>query len=147
MSGQHEQAVEWAQKAIREQPRWTGSYRALASSLAHLGQTEAARSALGQLMEIDPTFSLDFIRRFYLPSSGREVFVSGLRLAGAAEGHPGAPEGPVTVARGAQTIFGTAPKRGLTKLMKSGSGSLSLRRRPCLISKFGALMHSCRASA
>jgi adenylate cyclase len=110
MSGQHEQAVEWAQKAIREQPRWTGSYRALASSLAHLGQTEAARSALGQLMEIDPTFSLDFIRRFYLPSSGREVFVSGLRLAGAAEGHPGAPEGPVTVARGAQTIFGTAPK-------------------------------------
>jgi tetratricopeptide (TPR) repeat protein len=123
MSGQHEQAVEWAQKAIREQPRWTGSYRALASSLAHLGQTEAARSALGQLMEIDPTFSLDFIRRFYLPSSGREVFVSGLRLAGAAEGHPGAPEGPVTVARGAQTIFGTGGD-GRLSIGRLGSGHL-----------------------
>jgi tetratricopeptide (TPR) repeat protein len=67
MSGQHEQAVEWAQKAIREQPRWAGSYRALASSLAHLGQTEAARSALGQLMEIDPTFSLDSSGAFISP--------------------------------------------------------------------------------
>jgi adenylate cyclase len=85
MTGHHEKAVEWGQRAIQEQPRWTGSYRPLASSLAHLGRFEEARGAMARLLEIDPAFSLDFIRKVYLPSSGRDVFLAGLKLAGAPE--------------------------------------------------------------
>ena len=82
MTGQHEKAVEWGQRAIQEQPRWTGSYRALASSLAHLGRIEEAKVVMAQLLEIDPTYSLDFIQRIYMPSAGRDIFMAGLRLAG-----------------------------------------------------------------
>ena len=64
MTGQHEKAVEWGQRAIQEQPRWTGSYRPLASSLAHLGRIEEAKSVMARLLEIDPTYSLDFNSRF-----------------------------------------------------------------------------------
>ena len=85
MTGQHEKAVEWGQRGIQEQPRWTGSYRPLASSLAHLGRIEEAKTVMARLLEIDPTYSLDFNSRVYVPSAGRDIFVSGLRLAGAPE--------------------------------------------------------------
>jgi adenylate cyclase len=85
MTGQHEKAVEWGQRAVQEQPRWTGSYRPLASSLAHLGRIEEAKAVIARLLEIDPTFSLEFVRRIYLPSTGRDTFMTGLRLAGAPE--------------------------------------------------------------
>jgi adenylate cyclase len=83
MTGQHEKAVEWGQRAVQEQPRWTGSYRPLASSLAHLGRIEEAKGIVARLLEIDPTYTLDFIRRIYVPSAGRDIFIAGLRLAGA----------------------------------------------------------------
>ncbi len=38
---------------------------------------------MARLLEIDPTFSLDSVRRTYLPSSGRDIFLEGLKLAGA----------------------------------------------------------------
>jgi adenylate cyclase len=85
MTGNHEKAVEWGQRAVQEQPRWTGGYRPLASSLAHLGRIEEAKAVITRLLEIDPTYSLDFIRRIYVPSAGRDIFMSGLRLAGAPE--------------------------------------------------------------
>jgi adenylate cyclase len=85
MTGQHEKAVEWGQRAVQEQPRWTGSYRPLASSLAHLGRIEEANTVMARLLEIDPTYSLDFVRRIYVPSAGRDIFMSGLTLAGGPE--------------------------------------------------------------
>ena len=85
MTGQHEKAVEWGQRAVQEQPRWTGSYRPLACSLAHLGRVEEAKSVVVRLLEIDPTYSLDFIKRIYMPSAGRDIFMAGLRLAGSPE--------------------------------------------------------------
>jgi adenylate cyclase len=83
MSGQHEQAVEWGRKAVREQPRWTGSYRPLAASLALLGQKEEARAVVERLLEIDPRYTNAFIRQVYVDSPGRDTFLTGLRLAGA----------------------------------------------------------------
>jgi len=85
MLGQHEKAVDWGQRAVQEQPRWTGSYRPLASSLAHLGRLEEAKAVLARLREIDPALSLDFIQRVYMPSTGRDIFMAGLRLGGAPE--------------------------------------------------------------
>jgi adenylate cyclase len=85
MTGQHEKAVEWGQKAVQEQPRWTGSYRPLASSLAHLGRFKEARAVMARLLEIDPAFSLDFIQQVYMPSAGRDILMAGLRLTGVPE--------------------------------------------------------------
>jgi adenylate cyclase len=85
MSGQHEKAVEWSQKAVSERPNWTGGYRPLVSSLAHLGRMDEACVAMRRLLEIDPTYRIDFNKRVFRPSEGREILISGLRLAGAPE--------------------------------------------------------------
>ena len=83
MCGQHEKAVEWGQRAVREQPRWTGGYRPLAASLALLGQKEEARAVVERLLIIDPLYNNAFVRRVYVDSPGRDTFLTGLMLAGA----------------------------------------------------------------
>jgi hypothetical protein len=47
----------------------------------------ATLAVMRQLLEINPAFSLDFIERTYMPSEGREVFLTGLRLACASDRH------------------------------------------------------------
>jgi adenylate cyclase len=85
MTSQHAKALGPEQRAVQEQLRWTGGYHPLASSLAHLGRIKEARAVMARLLENDLAFSLDFRPRVYVPSAGRDIFMAGLRIAGAPE--------------------------------------------------------------
>ncbi|HKO09113.1 MAG TPA: CadC-family transcriptional regulator, partial [Alphaproteobacteria bacterium] len=82
LSGQHEEAIAWAQKAIQEEPSWTTSYRVLASSLAQLGRLEEAKAAMQRQLELQPNYTIAITARVYRPSSAVERYLEGLRLAG-----------------------------------------------------------------
>jgi adenylate cyclase len=77
-------AVYWAQRTTQENPHWPGGFRVLAIVHAHLGDREAARKALTRMLELQPNFSLDYIRRiwpFHDPAFF-EANMKGLRAAG-----------------------------------------------------------------
>jgi hypothetical protein len=59
----------------------------LAASLAHLGETNEARSALEQAVRLRPALTLEVAGVWYAASSAehRERFLEGLRLAGLGE--------------------------------------------------------------
>ncbi|HXQ66639.1 MAG TPA: adenylate/guanylate cyclase domain-containing protein, partial [Alphaproteobacteria bacterium] len=82
LSGQHEEAIAWAQKAIQEEPSWTTSYRVLASSLAQLGRLEEAKAAMRRQLELQPNYTIAITARVYRPSPAVERYLEGLRLAG-----------------------------------------------------------------
>ena len=82
MLKRHEEAAIWAQKAINEQPTWTAGYRPLISSLAHLGRLDDARAAAQRMLSLQPTYKIEVTARAYRDSSGKSVFIDGLRRAG-----------------------------------------------------------------
>ncbi len=82
LSGQHEEAIAWAQKAIQEEPSWTTSYRVRASSLAQLGRLEEAKAAMRRQLELQPNYTIAITARVYRPSLAVERYLEGLRLAG-----------------------------------------------------------------
>ena len=82
LSGQHEEAIAWAQKAIQEEPSWTTSYRVRASSLAQLGRLEEAKAAMRRQLELQPNYTIAITARVYRPSPAVERYLEGLRLAG-----------------------------------------------------------------
>jgi adenylate cyclase len=85
MEGEHQEAVQWARRAVAEQPNWTSSYRALAASLAHLGDSEGAAKAVAALLEREPTYRIASATAHYAPSAGKTLYVEGLRRAGLPE--------------------------------------------------------------
>ena len=83
--GQHEQAVEWARKAILVPNCQYWARAHLAAALGHLGRTAEAAATMAELAELKPGFSLAYAREqfFYVKSSEQvEVYVEGLRRAG-----------------------------------------------------------------
>ena len=82
MGGEHAEAVAWLERAIRENPAWTTSYRVLAASLAHLGRQEEAEAAARALLAFEPGYRIGVAMRLYRPSPGRDAFVEGMRRAG-----------------------------------------------------------------
>jgi adenylate cyclase len=84
-AGRYEDAIEWADRCLREQPRYSTLLRAKAVSYAHLGRIPEARGALAQLLELQPGLT---IRTLTLPSLVPElaaIHIDGLRKAGLPE--------------------------------------------------------------
>jgi tetratricopeptide (TPR) repeat protein len=84
-AGRYEDAIEWADRSLREQPRYSTLLRAKAVSYAHLGRIPEARGALAQLLELQQGLT---IRTLTLPSLVPElaaIHVEGLRKAGLPE--------------------------------------------------------------
>ena len=82
---QYERAIEWADRCLREQPRYGSLFRAKAVSYAHLGRISDARDALSRLLELQPGLT---ITKLTLPSLVPElaaVYLEGLRKAGLPE--------------------------------------------------------------
>ena len=50
-----EQAIEWAERALHDQPRLVSAMRAKVVALAHLGRLDEARAELSRLLAIDPS--------------------------------------------------------------------------------------------
>jgi adenylate cyclase len=83
-----EQAIEWADRALHDQPRSVTPMRVKVAANAHLGHLDAARGELSRLLAIDPNLTIAGFRAFshYVAPEVLELWVTGLRLAGLPEG-------------------------------------------------------------
>jgi adenylate cyclase len=83
-----EQAIEWADRALHDQPRVISAIRVKIAALAYLGRLGEARAELAQLLAIDPKFTIAGYRAFLGPCAAPEFLelaITGLRLAGLPE--------------------------------------------------------------
>jgi tetratricopeptide (TPR) repeat protein len=83
-----EQAIEWADRILLDQPRITTAIRIKIVANAHLGRLDEARAELREMLAIDPRFTITTMRALLAPLSGPEfleLYLSGLRLAGLPE--------------------------------------------------------------
>jgi adenylate cyclase len=82
-----EQAIEWADRALHDQPRTAAGMRAKVVALAHLGQLDEARAELSRVLAIDPKLTIASFREqaHYQAPEVLELYVAGLRLAGLPE--------------------------------------------------------------
>lgn len=83
-SGRYEEAIAVAKKAVEQEPKDTIAYMVLASSYQLAGREEEARAAAGELLRINPAFSLERLAKT-TPHKDRAVaerFIEALRKAG-----------------------------------------------------------------
>jgi TolB-like protein/class 3 adenylate cyclase len=87
-AGRYDQALEWADRTLREEPGYSGALRSKAIACAHLGRIDEAREAVHQLIEAQPWQTIARTRVFYsrvFPPEIAEICVDGLRKAGLPE--------------------------------------------------------------
>jgi len=80
----HEEAVDWARRALLLPNFQWSRYAVLASALGHLGRTEEAASALNELLQHIPNFSEQYALDYspWLDDDHFKHLFDGLRLAG-----------------------------------------------------------------
>jgi adenylate cyclase len=84
-----EQAIEWADRALHDQPRFIGPMRIKIIANAHLGRLDEARAELAGYLPNDPGLTIGGWRAGLAPSMAPELlelYCTGLRLAGLPEG-------------------------------------------------------------
>jgi tetratricopeptide (TPR) repeat protein len=82
-----EQAIEWADRALHDQPRTVSAMRVKIAANAHLGRLDKARAELSRVLAIDPKLTIAGYCEYahYEAPEVHELFVTGLRLAGLPE--------------------------------------------------------------
>jgi len=83
-----EEAIDWADRTLHDQPRFTTAMRVKTIANAHLGRLDEARAELGRLLAIDPNLTIARYRAFISRATTPEVLellITGLRLAGLPE--------------------------------------------------------------
>jgi tetratricopeptide (TPR) repeat protein len=83
-----EEAIEWADRTLRDQPRAATAIWIKIAASAHLGRLDEARADLGRLLAIDPRLTISRYRALLGPATAPEALdlaVAGLRLAGLPE--------------------------------------------------------------
>jgi tetratricopeptide (TPR) repeat protein len=82
-----ELAIEWADRALHDQPRFVSAMRVKVAALAHLGHLDGARAELGRVLAVDPKLTIAGYRVYALFQAPEllELYVTGLRLAGLRE--------------------------------------------------------------
>jgi adenylate cyclase len=83
-----EQAIEWADRALHDQPRTVAGMRAKVVALAHLGRLDEAHAELSRMLAVDRNWTAIADFRAYAHFMAPEVlelYVAGLRLAGLPE--------------------------------------------------------------
>jgi tetratricopeptide (TPR) repeat protein len=82
-----EQAIEWADRALHDQPRLVAAMRVKVAANAHLGHLDAARAEVGRALAIDPKQTIAGFRAYahFMAPEVLELFVTGFRLAGLPE--------------------------------------------------------------
>src|SRR5262249_37066108 len=85
-----EEAIGWADRYTREQPRLGSGYRIKAVACAHLGRGEEARECARRILELQPAFTIAEWQRTYgaflCSPETLAMGVEGLRKAGLPEG-------------------------------------------------------------
>jgi adenylate cyclase len=85
---QYEEAVEWADRSLRELPRYVPSVRIKVILCAHLGRMEEAHHWLERLLDIQPGLTIGRYEAMFAPILAPEIlalFVDALRKAGLPE--------------------------------------------------------------
>jgi TolB-like protein/class 3 adenylate cyclase/Flp pilus assembly protein TadD len=87
MAGDYDEAVKFGRQAMRELPRNALAHRVVAASLALLGRTEEARSAMRALLAVTPNATMSLMRMNipYQDAEFVERYLRGLREAGLPE--------------------------------------------------------------
>jgi adenylate cyclase len=82
-----EQAIEWADHALHDQPRLANAMRVKVVALAHLDRLDEARAELSRVLAIDPKLTITGYRAYahFMAPEVLELYVTGLRLAGLPE--------------------------------------------------------------
>ena len=83
-SGRYEEAIAVAKKAVEQEPNDTLAYMVLSSSYQLGGREDEARAAAGEILRINPAFSLEMLAKT-TPHKDRAVaerFIEALRKAG-----------------------------------------------------------------
>jgi tetratricopeptide (TPR) repeat protein len=80
------EAIPMARRAVQHNPNYATAWRALTAALALTGRIDEAHAALLQVLELDPTCSLDTIQlRFGYSAHAQARYFEGLRRAGMPE--------------------------------------------------------------
>jgi adenylate cyclase len=88
-AGGYEQALDWAERTLREEPGYRVAVFTKAIACAHLDRIEEAPSALGQLIEAQPELTIARYSAFWsriMSPALLAIWLSGLRKAGLPEG-------------------------------------------------------------
>jgi len=82
-----EQAIEWADRALHDQPRTVVGMRAKVVALAHLGHLDKAGTELSRVLAVQPKGTIAGFREHahFMAPEVLELYVDGLRLAGLPE--------------------------------------------------------------
>ena len=82
-----EQAIEWADRTLHDQPRMVSAMRVKVVANAHLAHLDEARAELSRVLAINPKLTIAGYRQYlhFVPPAVLELFVTGLRLAGLPE--------------------------------------------------------------
>ena len=87
-AGHFEQAIEWADRALHDQPRSSPATRAKIVANAYLGRLDEARSDADRLLQLSPEFTIAKWRSVVADPMAPEVldlYIGGLRIAGLPE--------------------------------------------------------------
>jgi adenylate cyclase len=84
LAGRYDEAADWANKALREQPNYPAATRILAASKALLGQLTEAQDAMVSLRKFDPSLRGSSVAEVYPVRRPDDLakLVEGLRKAG-----------------------------------------------------------------
>jgi len=88
IAGRYQEAIEWADRSLREVPRYESTIRNRVVACAHLGRIAEARDWLRRLLEITPRLTIARYKALYgitHPPGIIDIYVEGLRKAGLPE--------------------------------------------------------------
>jgi len=83
-AGRYDDALDWAERALREEPEYTNALRLKAVACAHLDRIEEAREAIRRLLQVQPWRTVASFSRL-VPPQAQAMHAEGLRKAGLAE--------------------------------------------------------------
>ena len=87
-AGRYEQALDWADRTLCDEPSYRAALVSKAIACAHLNRIDEARSALSQMIEVQPGLTIARYRAFWSRVFSPELMaisLSGLRKAGLQE--------------------------------------------------------------
>jgi adenylate cyclase len=84
---QFEDAADWADRCLQEQPRFSSAIRVKVASCTHIGRIAEARDWLGRLLDLQPGFTIAKHKAYanYISPETLEILAEGLRKAGLPE--------------------------------------------------------------
>jgi TolB-like protein len=86
-NGCYDEALSWAQKAVRERPNWPDGQRLVAAAAALSGRSKEAQQAIARMREMDPNWRLSNVRKtaLFRRPEDHAKYVEALRKAGLPE--------------------------------------------------------------